>query len=142
MISCTPKDNYKWKEYDKETIITLFNSEKETFDKVAKIISNSENFWNGARRDENATHAWIMSPNDKQRMDLFTQDEQIIIRDFFNSFYPYQIQCTNRIYVTIDFINNDMTSSFTFGYSSTDFLYNMNDEKNFTVLGEGWFFWL
>ena len=153
--ACTPKDDYQWEGHSKEEILTLFQSNPDMFQQIADIFINNETFWEKARRDEEAAHATLDSPNDTEKMSYFSEEEQNVIRDFFEQTTPYLLSLNPSTF-TFDYINEDHTSSFTFAYyfgdkteksSKTETMYELwiKGQKgfysDFQDLGNYWFFY-
>ena len=114
--SCHSDDPYQWQGRDKEEMINLFHSNPAPFQELADIFIQNDTFWEKARRDEEAAHAWIMSPNDMEKMQYFTDEEQKIIREFFEKTTPYEVSVNSQRTFTIVYINTEKTDGFTFAY--------------------------
>ena len=114
--SCHSDNPYQWQGRDKEEMINLFHSNPAPFQELADIFIQNDTFWEKARRDEEAAHAWIMSPNDMEKMQYFTDEEQKIIREFFEKTTPYEVSVNSQRTFTIVYINTEKTDGFTFAY--------------------------
>lgn len=154
--ACTSQDNYKWEGHSKEEVLTLFRSNQKMFQQVSDIFINNETFWEKARRDDESAHATIKSPNDTEKINYLSEEEQNIIRDFFEQTTPYMLSLNNPSTFTIDYINEDHPSGFTLAYyfgDKTEKSYNgetMYDAwiigqkdtySDFQDLGNNWFFY-
>lgn len=102
------KSNYRSKGYEETQILQTFNEEKDEFDEVCNIIFKTPKFWINARRDNESVHAWIMSPNETKKLELFNKTDRKIIISFFEKYKPYMVSLDGNKYITITFddINN------------------------------------
>lgn len=89
-----PKNTYQPQKHTNEELLTLFEENRPLFDEVAQIISRNDRFWNEAKSykdDPYDTHPWISSPDEKNKMKLFTEEEQAVLHTFFEKIGPYRI---------------------------------------------------
>lgn len=122
--SCKQKDDYLCGTYKQEELLLLFESQRSLFDDVAKLMIENDSFWEEGRRYEDDAHAWIMSPNDSSKMDLFSEVQQQILKDFFYLTRPYQISLNYKYSaeqtITITYTNEDRTDSYIIQYYCGD----------------------
>lgn len=76
------KDDYQCQGQNAEKMIALFQQDPEMFQEIAVIFINNRAFWEKARRYEDDVHAFLMSPNETEKMHTFSEDEQAAIRTF------------------------------------------------------------
>ena len=156
LSSCKEKDDYRCQGQNAEKMIALFQQDPEMFQEIAVIFINNRAFWEKARRYEDDVHAFLMSPNETEKMHTFSEDEQAAIRTFFEKTTPYMIIVNAEPYFVIDYVNEERTAGFTFAYyygdktTKTDsgtteyedwvFLYK-HRYTDFRDLGNDWFFY-
>ena len=137
-------------------MIALFQQDPEMFQEIAVIFINNRAFWEKARRYEDDVHAFLMSPNETEKMHTFSEDEQAAIRTFFEKTTPYMIIVNAEPYFVIDYVNEERTAGFTFAYyygdkttktdsGTTEYedwvsLYK-HRYTDFRELGNDWFFY-
>lgn len=111
---CSSKtySSYKYNEVD---IKTLFFENADMFTEVAINISDSDEFFEKARRDYESGHAWIMSPYD-EKMQWFDSETKNMVNTFFHNYKPYMISLDYQRYITITFLNSLGNSGYTFVY--------------------------
>lgn len=114
--SCKPKDPYRWKAYEQEELLSLFQSRRAEFDEIAQIIITNENFWNKARRHEDDMHPFISSPNDKDKIKLFTESQQETLKSFLNETRSYHITLNYNESVKFTYINEDKSDAYVLSY--------------------------
>lgn len=141
-----PKDDYEHKKYSKEETITMFETNRSSFNDVASVLDNNAFFWKEARsrpKDPNNLHAWIYSPNDRKRMKLFSKQDQETLRNFFMITGPVQItmdlsdptekeikkdvilEKQQSLYLRIYYVGSDATDGYGFIY-----FYDVNTEED------------
>lgn len=152
-----PKNAYQPQKHTNEELLTLFEENRPLFDEVAQIISRNDRFWNEAKSykdDPYDTHPWISSPDEKNKMKIFTEEEQAVLCTFFEKIGPYMIildlndpteaeskrgiilEQPQSIRLRIDFTMEN-TYSFAYFYGS-DSQYPIG-YKNIQDLGNNWF---
>lgn len=109
LYACSKKDDYKFITYTENDIKALYDNNMELFNNLGNAIKENEQFWEKGRRDNESVHAWIMSPNDEKKMNLFTPYDQNIISEFFDKTKPYMVSLDDKQYITITFINSNNT---------------------------------
>lgn len=90
-----PRYGYQPQQHTNEELLTLFAENHPLFDEVAQIIAQNDRFWKEGRvrkNDPNDTHIRIDSPDEKKKMKLFTEEEQAVLRAFFEIIGPYSIE--------------------------------------------------
>lgn len=156
LSSCKEKDDYQCQGQNAEKMITLFQQDPEMFQEIAVIFINNRAFWEKARRYEDDVHAFLMSPNETEKMRTFSEDEQAAIRTFFEKTTPYMIIVNAEPYFVIDYVNEERTAGFTLAYyygdkttktdsGTTEYedwvsLYK-HRYTDFRELGNDWFFY-
>lgn len=153
-VSCeSPDDGYAWKGYSEKEIKTLYDKNKELFQSMADAVMNSQAFWDHAKRKDDTEHAWIMSPDDQNKMDLFESEKQSAVYDFFHHTLPYMISLDYQRYITITYVTSDQSGSFNFTYYFDQDSINIygrtyyedwvasaeETHTHFKVLSDGWF---
>ena len=89
-----PKIIYHPQPHTNEELLTLFEENRPLFDEVAQIFYKNDRFWNDAKRFDNDpydTHIRLDSPDERKKMKLFTEEEQKILRTFFETVGAYRI---------------------------------------------------
>ncbi len=156
------KTAYKPEPYTNEELLVLFKEHRPLFDEIARIINQNTQFWRDARTNKNDPydlHPWISSPDDCDRMNLFTEEEQKKLQTFFAETKPYMITLdlaeaekenssvlkrSKSLYLRIDYTNEDYTDSYEFIYcysGETSELQN-KQQWGYTVadLENNWYF--
>lgn len=105
--SCQSQENYAWAKYDEKELLEIFKNNKDSFDDICSIIFDNEQFWDKARRDNEAGHAWIMSPMETNKLDLFNENDRKEIIDFFAKYKPYMVSLDYNSYISITFIGKN-----------------------------------
>ena len=89
-----PKIIYHPQPHTNEELLTLFEENRPLFDEVAQIFYKNDRFWNDAKRFDNDpydTHIRLDSPDERKKMKLFSEEEQKILRTFFETVGAYRI---------------------------------------------------
>ena len=152
-----PRNGYQPQQHTNEELLLLFEENRPLFDEVAQIIAQNDRFWNEAKShkdDPYDTHPWIGSPDEKKKMKLFTEEEQAVLRTFFETIGPYMIildlddpteaemkqktslERPKSVCLRIEF-TVESTYSFAYFYGS-DSPYPIGN-KNIHDLGNNWF---
>lgn len=111
---CSPSNSYEGESYSFQAIQELYLEHSNDFQELADIISESHDFWEKGRRDIVSAHAWLTTPYDNEKIHLFTNEEQAIILNFFENTKPYMISLDEKKYVSIVYLNEDRSNSYTF----------------------------
>lgn len=154
-----PRHGYQPQPHTNEELLLLFEENRPLFDEVAQIISRNDRFWKEGKARKNDpydTHIRISSPDEKNKMKLFTEEEQSVLCTFFEKIGPYMIildlddpteaerergrilERPKVLHLRIDFIKNDGKEVYSFIYYYDGNL-NRDAYKKPVDLGDNWF---
>lgn len=159
------KTVYAPKPYTNKDLLVLFEKHRPLFDETVRIINQNTQFWRDARTDKNDPydlHPWISSPDDLDRMNLFTEEEQKTLQTFFAETKPYMITLdledsadaekenssvlkrSKSLYLRIDYTNEDYTDSYEFIYCYSSETAELQNKRQwgYTIvdLENNWYF--
>ena len=112
----TDKAKYSPNLYTKEETLSLYYENEKLFNDVVEVIINEPQFWEKCRGKKGGSSAFISSPYDDERMQVFNFKDKQIILDFFE-LKPYMISHSDyKCSVTITFINENQDDARSFMY--------------------------
>ena len=150
--ACSDRPSYKRDSYTEEEIRTLFQENRELFDRLVEVIVNEPDFFEKGRRYE-SDDAFLTSPYD-DKMDLFSDTGRETVLEFFE-LKPYMISYdVTKECIEITFILQGDQDGVTFFYwldSETsggnggrgdlkDHILKMESFYDVEDMGENWFF--
>lgn len=149
---CNKRPTYYRASYTEEEMRTLFQENRQLFDKLVEVIVSEEDFFEKGRRDEYAD-AFVTSPYDEE-MDLLSENGRKTVLDFFE-LKPYMISYdSNKRFIEVTFVlQGDKEAALFFywldaaapgehggGSKLEEYIFYMEQDYYVDDLGEGWFF--
>ena len=105
------KIEYMFALYTKDDVMRIYGENTEWFEDIVEIIVSCEEFYDKGRVYD-LDDPEIMSPYDENLL-YFVEDDQKVIKDFFESKKPYMIYYDNsKQYVTFTFISEDQKDAY------------------------------
>lgn len=153
LSGCNEKPEYHWETYTEDEMRTLFQENRELFDKLVEVIVSEQDFFEKGRRDEYAD-AFVTSPYDEE-MDLLSENGRKTVLEIFG-LKPYMISYdSNQRFIKISFIFEGKKSGAVFlywleptlpgehggGSKLEEYIYYLEQDCYVDDLGGSWFFY-
>lgn len=95
-VQVAERENYEIGRYTDTEVIQIFETSENDFLRIAKIVSETSDFWESKRAFDNP-HAYINSPNNDNKLKCFRKEDRETLIAFFRTWKPVIVSYDNQM---------------------------------------------